>query len=190
MEQKHNLQPSRRKLLKSIGIGMSGLAVTAGSSQAALGAEKIKQSRGVQRILSEVGNPALDSVTTKEFDQKTDALLVMAQTDIGELRYIQLNDKKLGVQFQFADRSTTINRALPKKYRALPPNVEAYLLLGTKGQLHLIRGASASERDQLAELTGADSDETLMHYHSKYGGFIVEEKSDTTSATDGQDSNP
>lgn len=176
-------------MLKSIGIATTGVAVKAGSAQAAPGTEQVKQSRGVQRVLSEVGNPALESVTTKKLDQTTDALLVMTHTGIGELRYIQLNDRKLGVQFQFADPSTTVNRALPKKYRALPSDVEAYLL-GTNGQLHFIREASASERGQLAELTDTDSDDALMHYHSKYGAFIVEEKGDATSATDGQGSNP
>jgi hypothetical protein len=63
-------------------------------------------------------------------------------------------------------------------------------LLGAEGQIHLIREASASERDRLAELTHVENGEALMHYHSKYGGFVVEETDDTTSATDKQDSNP
>jgi hypothetical protein len=140
--------------------------------------------------LSEVGNPEISSVSTERLDQNTDAVVVTAQTEIGEVRYIKLNEKKLGVQFQFADRSGNNSRAMPEKYRALPSDADTYLLLGNEGRLHLIREASASERRRLAEVTSVGSRDALMHYHSKYGGFIVEPKRDEVRGSAEQRSNP
>lgn len=174
---------SRRRILKQMATssaivagGATGLTGASEVAKATPTKDAIKKSQSVQRILAEVGNPTIQSISNELLDDRniTNAQLIVLQTATGKIRYIQLGDQKVGVQFQFDTKIRKNNKNLPEKYQQLPRNVQAYLLLNAEGDFVFIREATETERASLASATGVDDGDAIMFYNSSINGFIVE----------------
>lgn len=166
----------RRDLLKSATIASTGLTTVTGVAVGKEEESTIKNDPAVQKLLKEVGDPAVKSVRRKplQLDRPDGGQYVTVETEIGHVRYLQIGQNgKLGIQFEFAERTGQMRQRLPEKYRQLPPSVEARILVNADGELVFTRYATERERASLTELTGVDDDDAMAAYNSAIGGFVV-----------------
>jgi hypothetical protein len=165
---------NRRRFVKALGVAGGTAALGATGGAAAETAPDI--SGNVERLLTEVGNPTVQSFLTNEFDsdRATSAQSVTIKTSTGNVRYIQKGNKKVGLQFEFSSLEEETRQSIPEKYRSIPSDTQPVLLLNSDGKLVFVREATEKERDNLASATGVDRNDAAMFYNSFVDGFVVE----------------
>lgn len=168
---------NRRKALKSMGMATATVASVSGAAQAT---DYSPSSPAVQKLLAEVGNPEVEARTEKPLGNHGSFITI--NTPIGELRYAEYGEKKLGVQFVFAELTSEVRNQLPDDYQELPSGVNPSLLINSEGRLEFIRSASKKEEKILAEITGVSAGDATMAYISTRDGFIVEDLPDKATA--------
>lgn len=172
---------NRRNVLKSMGaVGSTAALISAGSiptvaEERKSSSEEIKSalnSNQVQLILDELDDPQIKKGEATSRDMTVSEVTVTnttLPTALGDVIYTDSTTGETAAQYHFSDHPP---EGLPDRFHDIPSGTNAGI--ATEGdEVIFIRGPTGKEQDQLAQLTGIESEEFIAGFRSNIDRFVV-----------------
>lgn len=191
---------NRRSFVKALGVagGTTVFGAVGTGSVGAMNADRVSaedreatqeeveyalRAENTQTLLNEIGNPAVagDGVRIEvSLGDETLIETVRLSTSTGEVVYTETHSGTKeatffigGTLFTESGASSNVERQLPAKYRSLPADTDARVVVGESGEPVLIRLSTPSEQAELSKITDVPVKDMTAAIRSDEERFVV-----------------